>query len=92
MKEIFRDEYIILTETEKDYGFIATIENESEELIRFETNGEDLFSIEPKTWVGLLANYEDRKIFDILKRKKYCRHICEQSISYELDENCFFED
>ena len=87
MKEIFRDEYITLTSTERDFDFIAIIENNSEELIRFETNGEDLFCIEPKKHIGLLANEEERAIFENLKQRNYYRHICEKSISYEIDEN-----
>lgn len=87
MKEIFKDEYITLTSTEQDFDFIAIIENNSEELIRFETNGEDLFCIEPKKHIGLLANGTERAIFETLKNKQYYRHIGENSISYEIDEN-----
>lgn len=87
MKEILRDEYIILTSTEHDFDIISIIENNSDKLIRFETNGEDLFCIEPKSYIGLLANEEERAIFENLKQQNYYRHICENSISYEIDEN-----
>ena len=87
MKELLRDEYITITSTEHDFDIIAIIENNSEELIRFETNGEDLFCIEPKNYIGLLANNEDRAILENLKQRNYYRHICENSISYEIDEN-----
>lgn len=91
MKEIFRDEYITLTSTEHDFDIIAIIENNSEELIRFETNCEDLFCIEPKKHIGLLANEEDRAIFETLKDKQYYRRIGENDISYELEENYYFD-
>lgn len=90
MKEIFKDKHIKLTSTEQDFDFIAIIENNSEELIRFETNGEDLFCIEPKKHIGLLASEEDRTIFQCLKDKKYYIHICENDISYELKEDYYF--
>jgi hypothetical protein len=90
MKELLKDEYITLTSTEHDFDIIAIIENNSEELIRFETNGEDLFCIEPKKHIGLLASISERAIFQTLKDKQYYVHICEDSISYELNENYYF--
>lgn len=90
MKEIFRDEYITLTSTEHDFDIIAIIENNSNDLIRFETNGEDLFCIEPNRYIGLLASISERAIFQTLKDKQYYRHICEDSISYELNEYYYF--
>lgn len=87
MKEILKDEFITVSETGKNYDFIATIENNGNGFIRFERSGEDLFCVEPNEWVGLLANEEDTRILEALKNKKYYRHICEQSISYELEEN-----
>lgn len=91
MKEILKDKYITLTSTEQDFDIIAIIENNSEELIRFETNGEDLFCIEPKSFIGLLANEEERAVFHALKDKKYWRHIGENDISYELEEDYYFD-
>lgn len=91
MKEILKDKYITLTSTEQDFDFIAIIENNSEELIRFETNGEDLFCIEPKNYIGLLANETDKAIFQTLKDKKYYKYISEQSISYVLEEDYYFD-
>lgn len=90
MKEILKDEYITITSTEHDFDIIAIIENNSNELIRFETNGEDLFCIEPKKYIGLLASISERAIFQTLKDNQYYRYICEDSISYELNENYYF--
>lgn len=90
MKEILKDEYITLTSTEHDFDIIAIIENNSEEIIRFETNGEDLFYIEPKSYIGLIASNVDRGIFEALRQKKYWRHIGGNDISYELEEDFIF--
>lgn len=90
MKEIYKDDYITVSETGHDYDFIAIIQNNSDQIIRFETNGEDLFFLEPyiylrASWTGLLADNQGRYILRAIKEKKFGVHYGEHSVSYEIN-------
>lgn len=64
MKTIFENEFIRVESTERDYDFIATIENKTDKNIRLRYNPMDFdviydtIDIEPNDWVGLLADKE----------------------------------
>lgn len=85
MNVIYKDDYITVSETGRDYDFIAIIENDSEELVRFEQYGEDYFDIDPHDYIGLLADDQGRHILQAIKEKIFWIHYCEESISYEID-------
>ena len=85
MKEVYKDDYITVSETGHDYDFIAVIENNSNELVRFEQYGEDYFDIEPNDYIGLLADHQGRHILQAIKEKIFWVHYGEQNVSYEID-------
>lgn len=85
MKEVYKDDYITVSETGHDYDFIAIIENNSNELVRFEQYGEDYFDIEPNDYIGLLADRQGRRILQAMKEKIFWVHYGEQDVSYEID-------
>ena len=68
MKTIFENEFIRVESTEKDYDFIATIENKTDKNIRLRYNPMDFdviydtIDVEPNDWVGLLADKEGRDL------------------------------
>ena len=68
MKTIFETEFIRVESTEKDYDFIATIENKTDKNIRLRYNPMDFdviydtIDVEPNDWVGLLADKEGRDL------------------------------
>ena len=66
MKTIFENELIRIESTERDYDFIATVENKTDKKIRVHYKDMDLLDtydaidVEPNDWVGLLADEEGR--------------------------------
>ena len=63
METIFEDEDICITDLEKDYDFIALIQNKTENktlYVDFMSDDmvdcENTIIIEPNNWVGILAN------------------------------------
>ena len=85
MKEVYKDDCITVSETGHDYDFIAIIENNSNELVRFEQYGEDYFDVEPNDYIGLLADHQGRHILQAIKEKLFWIHYGEQNVSYEID-------
>lgn len=61
MKEIFRNDLIVIKSTGHDYDFAYTIENLTNNKINFYLNGlDDYLELEENSWVGLLVgDYSD---------------------------------
>lgn len=59
MKTIFSDDIIEVIDQEKDFDFIATIINKTDETIMIDFYDlEESIKIEPSEWIGLLADDE----------------------------------
>ena len=78
MKIIYEDEEIVVKQSEKDFDFIATIENKTEEIVAIiaddesdEESGFEAFDIMPYDWVGILADEEGRKFLKAIRLGKF---------------------
>ncbi len=78
MKITYEDKNIVVRETGQDFGFIATIENKTDENIAIlpDDNSDyetlfEAFDIQPLNWVGLLANEEGRSTLRAIKENKF---------------------
>lgn len=78
MKIIYEDEEIVVRETGRDFDFIATVENKTDEIIAIlpDDNSDDetlfeAFDIQPLDWVGLLADEEGRSTLRAIKENKF---------------------
>lgn len=60
MKTLFENEVIKVSRNERDYDFIAVVENKTNKKVKIIFNHEDVedFSIGANDWVGLLADYD----------------------------------
>ena len=71
MKTVFEDDTIKVSETGRNYGFIAIVENKTDKNVFVIINDEEAESyridIPKNDWVGLLANEEDYLAFAALK-------------------------
>lgn len=61
MKEIFRNDLIVIKSTGQDYDFAYTIENLTNKKLNFYLNGlDDYLELEENNWVGLfVGDYSD---------------------------------
>ena len=78
MKTIYEDKNIIVRETGRDFDFIATVENKTDEVIAIlpDDNSDyetlfEAFDIQPLDWVGLLADEEGRSALRAIKENKF---------------------
>ena len=78
MKIIYEDKNIVVRETGRDFDFIATVENKTDEIIAIlpDDNSDDetlfeAFDIQPLDWVGLLADEEGRSTLRAIKENKF---------------------
>lgn len=59
MRKIYEDNEICVTDLEKDWDFIATIQNKTNDKLLIDFYDTDnSIEIEPHTWLGLLADDE----------------------------------
>ena len=74
MRKIYEDERVKISSTGKDYDFIATIENKTDEAVAIVPDIGGLFEeifIEPNDWVGLLADEDGRNTLNALKKGRF---------------------
>ncbi len=78
MKTIYEDKNIIVREAGRDFDFIATVENKTDEIIAIlpDDNSDyetlfEAFDIQPLDWVGLLADEEGRSTLRAIKENKF---------------------
>ena len=74
-KIIYEDDEITIETTSKDYDFIATVENKTNDTINIvfteEYRGLESFSIKPNDWVGLLADEEGYLSLEVFKSNNF---------------------
>lgn len=76
-----------LKKTGQDYDFIATIQNNTDSVLKFKFDEHvdvDNFEIAPNDWVGLLANEEGRATCRAIEREEFKLDIVE--VKPQLDE------
>lgn len=73
MKTIFENEVVKVSRTDRDYDFIAVIENKTDKEVQITFFDDEIENIvvEPNDWVGLLANEADYLILDELKAERF---------------------
>ena len=78
MKTIYEDKNIIVRETGRDFDFIATVENKTDEIISIlpDDNSDyetlfEAFDIQPLDCVGLIADEEGRSTLRAIKENKF---------------------
>lgn len=74
METIFENEIIKISETGRDYDFIAIIENKTDNEIDIEyQNGfiQSIITIYPNDWIGVLADADGYIVLDSLKNKNF---------------------
>lgn len=77
MKTIFEDEDICITDLEKDFDFIALVENKSNKTLHIDFMSDDMFdygntiTIEPNNWFGILADATGYRQLEKLYNKQY---------------------
>lgn len=78
MKTIFEDEDICITDLEKDFDFIALIQNKSNKdlCIDFMEDDTDTLQIKSQNWLGILADNNGYNQLDKLYKGQY--HIKEE--------------
>lgn len=76
---VYEDDKIKVTETGKDYDFIATIENKTSQTVYIVPENLEEFYILPIDWVGLLADEEGRATLEAIRKNKFI-------ISFESEE------
>lgn len=87
---IFENDFIKVSTTDKDYDFIAVIENKTNEQVCVHYNepvyndNYDPILIAPNDWVGLLANEEDRDWVEAFKNNQIYVVTNSDEIDYEL--------
>lgn len=86
---IFENEFIKVSTTDKDYDFIAVIENKTNEQICIHYNepccndNYEPILIAPNDWVGLLANEEGRDWVEAFKHNQIYVVTNSDEIDYE---------
>lgn len=82
------NELFELRDTGKEYDFIATVQNNTDSVLKFKF-GEDLgidnFEIAPNDWVGLLADANGRETYKAIKNKEYELDIVEVKPQFETN-------
>ena len=87
---IFENEFIKVSTTDKDYDFIAVIENKTNEqiCIHYDEPGYndsyDPILIAPNDWIGLLANEEGRDWVEAFKNNQIYVVTNDDEIDYDL--------
>ena len=76
---VYEDDKIKVTETGKDYDFIATIENKTSQTVYIVPENLEEFYILPVDWVGLLADEEGRTTLEAIRKNRFI-------ISFESEE------
>ena len=73
MKVIFENEVIKISKTDKNYDFIAVVENKTDKKakIRFFDDEVENIIIEPNDWVGLLADEEGYLVLTELETERF---------------------
>lgn len=74
MKTVFENEVIKVSRTERDYDFIAIVENKTDKEVKIIFNN-DLefgdFSVGANNWVGLLADDDGYAFLEELEAKRF---------------------
>lgn len=75
MNKIFENDKIKVSETGRDYDFIAVIENKTDKEIKIVFDDDEMeiynFLIEPNDWVGFLADDEGYEQFEEVKNGRF---------------------
>lgn len=74
MKTIYENEDICITDMEKDYDFIAIIENKSNENLHIDFIDdfmEDTIDVDNNNWIGILADEQGYERLRKLYASKY---------------------
>lgn len=74
METIIATDEIIVKTTGRNYDFIATVENKTDEKIKivFDKDEDYYIEIEPKDWLGLLADSEGWDMLECFKTGNFC--------------------
>lgn len=87
---IFENDFVKVSTTDKDYDFVAVIENKTNEQIcvHYDKPGYndnyDPILIAPNDWIGLLANEEDRDWVEAIKNNQIYIVANDDEIDYYL--------
>lgn len=75
MNKIFENDKIKISETGRDYDFIAVIENKTDKKIKIVFDDDEMeiynFLIEANNWIGFLANDEGYEQFEEVKNGRF---------------------
>ena len=73
MKTIFEDSKLKISTTDKDYDFIAVIENKTDKEICIIFDNEEcpMIKIGANEWIGLLATDEEYLFLEELKEERF---------------------
>ena len=79
MKVIFENDIVKVSETGRDYDFIAVVENKLDEEIQVIFDDEDLepetMTIDGNDWCGILANYGGRLVVEEIKGGRFLAEV-----------------
>ena len=75
MKVIFENDIVKVSETGRDYDFIAVVENKLDKEIQLIFDDEDLepetMTIDGNDWCGIVANYGGRLVVEELRSGRF---------------------
>ena len=74
MKTIFENETIKISETGRNYDFIAIIENKTDNIVKIEYQNEyieSIITIYSNDWIGILADEDGYAILDSLRNNNF---------------------
>lgn len=74
MKTVFENDVIKVSRTERDYDFIAVVENKTDKEIQIVFDNEleyCNFSVDANDWVGLLANDDGYTSLEELEAERF---------------------
>lgn len=75
MKTVYENEVIKISETGRNYDFVAIIENKTDKKVEIIFDKEEMqeynFPINPNDWIGVLASGEYYPVYEEIKKGHY---------------------
>lgn len=74
MRNIFENDSILVVATGRDYDFIATIENKTDDricLVFNDTTGLEPMDIQPNNWIGIEADHSGYMILHAIRNNQF---------------------
>ena len=67
MKTVFENDKVKISETGRDYDFLAVIQNKTNDKIYLSTDNDEPIEIEADDWIGLTCDNYSKQVKELLK-------------------------